>query len=66
MEKAIADLVREICLIQAAGDRPGAAALLEKGVLVPDVLQALGRLKQVPVDIRPVYVGAGEAMPQHR
>ncbi len=63
LEKAITDLVGEICLIQAAGDKEKGVKLLEMGVVTPDVQQALDRLSSVPVDIRPVYVGAGETMP---
>ena len=63
LEKAITDLVREICLIQAAGDKEKGEKLLEMGVVTPDIQKALDRLIGVPVDIRPVYVGAGETMP---
>ncbi len=64
LEVAIRDLVREICMIQAAGDKEKAAALLEeRGRITPMVQQALDRLGSVPVDIRPVYVAAGETMP---
>jgi hypothetical protein len=64
LEKSIEDLVREICLIQAAGDKQKAGALLaERGTITPRIQQALDRLVTIPVDIRPVYVGAGEEMP---
>jgi hypothetical protein len=63
LENAIRDLVEEICLIQAAGDKEKSAALLAKGELTPPVRQALDRLANVPVDIRPVYTAAGEEMP---
>ncbi len=63
LENAIRDLVREICLIQAAGDKEKAEALLAKGEVTPLVQQALDRLVNVPVDIRPVYTAAGEKMP---
>lgn len=62
LEQAITELVREICLIQAAGDKEKGVKLLEMGVVTPDIQQALDRLSTVPVDIRPVYVGAGETM----
>jgi hypothetical protein len=61
LEKSIADLVREICMIQAAGDKEKAGALLaERGKLTPRIQQALDRLVTVPVDIRPVYTPGGE------
>jgi hypothetical protein len=63
LENAIRDLAGEICLIQAAGDKEKAAALLAKGEVTPLVQQALDRLANVPVDIRPVYTAAGEKMP---
>ena len=63
LENAIRDLVREICLIQAAGDKEEAAALLSKGEVTPVVQQALDRLEDVPVDIRPVFTAAGEKVP---
>ena len=63
LEQAITELVREICLIQAAGDKEKGVEILEMGVVTPDIQQALDRLSTVPVDIRPVYVGAGETMP---
>jgi hypothetical protein len=63
LENAIRDLVQEICMIQAAGDKERAGALLaEKGKLTPRIQQALDRLGSVPVDIRPVFTGAGEKM----
>jgi hypothetical protein len=63
LEKAITELVREICLIQAAGDKDKGVKLLEMGKVTPDIQQALDRLSSVPVDIRPFYVGAAETMP---
>jgi hypothetical protein len=64
LEKSVTELVREICLVQAAGDKEKAGTLLgEKGKVTPRIQQALDRLVTVPVDIRPVYVGAGETMP---
>ncbi len=63
LEEAIRDLVREICLIQAAGDKEKAAALLDQhGKITPRIQQTLDRLESVPVDIRPVYTAAGETM----
>jgi hypothetical protein len=65
LESAVRSLLRDICLIQAAGDKEKAGLLLEeKGKLTPPIQQALDRLESVPVDIRPVYPTAGESLPQ--
>jgi hypothetical protein len=64
LEKSIRDLVEEICLLQSAGDKEQANRLLtEKGRLTPPIDQVLDRLADIPVDIRPVFTGAGETMP---
>ncbi|HEX7117886.1 MAG TPA: hypothetical protein VF212_03815 [Longimicrobiales bacterium] len=50
------DLAREILTLQAEGSYEKAAALLEHyGTTRPEMQTALGRLTDVPVDIRPVY-----------
>ncbi len=55
-ERAIADLVRDICLIQAAGDYEGSVAFIEQyGGLVPVLSQALARLDGIPVDVEPLF-----------
>jgi hypothetical protein len=67
LEASIEGLVREMCLIQAAGDKERAGDLLDgMGLVTPPIEQALARLGSVPVDIRPVYTDAGETMPQER
>jgi hypothetical protein len=64
LAQAIRDLVREICLLQAAGDKAAAQRLLdEKGKLTLPIEQVLDRLTGVPVDIRPIYTTAGETQP---
>ena len=56
MKKAVRNLARELLLIQAKGDYDGAKQLIEKyRVLRPEVEAALDKLKDVPIDIRPVY-----------
>jgi hypothetical protein len=53
---AIRDLLHDMLMLQAAGDYAGTKAFLEKyGKPSPQLREALGRLKGVPVDIRPVY-----------
>jgi hypothetical protein len=64
LETAIGELVRDICLLQASGDREAAAAFMEaRAKVTPEIRQALDRLDSVPVDIRPVFTAAGETMP---
>ena len=56
MKRAVRDLARELLLIQAKGDYDGAKRLIEKYKNVrPGVQAALDKLKDVPVDIRPIY-----------
>jgi hypothetical protein len=65
LETAIADLVRDICLIQHRGDKAAADALLaEHGKITPPIERALGRLGAIAVDIRPHYPLAGEILPK--
>ncbi len=53
---ALRDLLQEMLLLQANGDYAGTAKFLKKyGKASPQLRDALGRLKDVPVDIRPIY-----------
>jgi hypothetical protein len=53
---AIRDLLHDMLMLQAKGDYNGTKAFLEKyGKPTPQLREALGRLKAIPVDIRPVY-----------
>ena len=62
-EPALKELLREICVIQARGDYEGARKLLDTYAKVPPEWKAaLDGLKRIPVDIRPVYPAAGDAM----
>ena len=55
-EKAIADLVTEICLIQAAGDYDASVRFIEQyGGMVPSLAAALEKLSEIPVDVEPVF-----------
>jgi hypothetical protein len=55
-EKAIADLVAEICLIQAAGDYDASVKFIEQyGGMVPSLAAALEKLSDIPVDVEPVF-----------
>lgn len=56
---AIRDLLREMLMLQAAGDYEGTKAFLDKyGQPQKSLLDAIGKLGDVPVDIRPVYTYA--------
>lgn len=61
LEQGITELVRELCMLQHAGDKAAAEALLAKyGVMSPPMEKALAKLDGIPVDIRPVFPVAGE------
>ncbi|HDQ45817.1 MAG TPA: peptidase [bacterium] len=56
MKTAVRKLAARLLEIQAAGDYPAARALIEQyRVIRPEVREALDRLEDVPIDIRPVY-----------
>ncbi len=56
IKTAIRDLAREILLIQAEGNYESAKQFIEKyRVMRPEVQSTLDQLKQIPVDIRPIY-----------
>ncbi|MEQ8275822.1 MAG: hypothetical protein RMA76_38760 [Deltaproteobacteria bacterium] len=56
LEKAIEALVHDLVMLQHNGDKAAADALLGKyGVMSPAMKQALDKLGDIPVDLRPVY-----------
>lgn len=56
LKNAVHDLARELLLIQAKGDYEGAKELIDKyRIIRPEIEETLEKLKDVPVDIRPVY-----------
>ncbi len=58
---AIRELLGELLLLQARGDYAGTAEFLERyGRASEALLSAIGRLDDVPVDIRPLYPQAEE------
>ena len=58
---AVTGLTRELMMLEAAGDREKARALLaEQAVVRPETQRVLDRLKDVPVDVRPRFVTAEE------
>ena len=53
---ALRDLLQEMLLLQATGDYEGTKRFLDKyGKPTDSLRQAIGRLTDVPVDIRPLY-----------
>lgn len=61
LERSITELTRDLVMLQHAGDKAGADAMLQMmGVVSPPMKDALDRLDDVPVDIRPIYPLAGE------
>ncbi|PYQ22550.1 MAG: hypothetical protein DMF79_05770, partial [Acidobacteria bacterium] len=63
---AVTALTREILTIEAEGSEAKARALLERqGVVRPEVQRVLDRLRDVPVDIAPRFVTAGELTAFH-
>lgn len=61
LEGSIKSLVRDLCVLQRAGDRAAAQAMLDRyGVMSDRMKQALSNLEGIPVDIRPRYPLAGE------
>ncbi len=65
LEKNIETLVHDLVMLQHEGDKAKAEAFLAKyGVMSGPMDKALGRLTEIPVDIRPVYPLAGETGPR--
>ncbi|KAJ2664973.1 hypothetical protein IWW48_000587 [Coemansia sp. RSA 1200] len=61
IDGAVADLTRDIMLIQGDGDKARAAAFRDKyGVVAPSIAQALDRLAHVPIDIAPIWADIEE------
>ncbi|KAJ2872902.1 hypothetical protein GGH93_003654 [Coemansia aciculifera] len=61
----VADLTRDIMLIQGDGDKQRAVEFRERyGRVVPEVKTALDRLRDVPIDIAPIWVDINELRKQ--
>lgn len=59
--EAIRTLANELLMIEATGDYARATSLLEKhGKSTPEIEAVIAKLTDVPVDITPVFVAAGE------
>jgi Peptidase family M49 len=59
---AIRDLLHDLLMLEAKGDYAGTVAFLDRYGKQPGpaLLAALDRLKDLPVDVRPLYTGAPE------
>ncbi len=56
MEEAVRSLAAELLTLQAEGDYERAGRIIEEyGQMRPEIEEAVGRLEDVPVDIRPRY-----------
>jgi hypothetical protein len=63
MREGIQALATELLTLQALGDYERAQRLLAKyGVSTPEIESVNARLKDIPVDITPVFTAAGETM----
>jgi hypothetical protein len=61
MRSGIESLATELLMIEATGDYARAQRLLAKyGVSTPEIESVTARLKDIPVDITPVFPAAGE------
>ena len=59
--EAIRSLANELLMIEATGDYARGKALLDKyGRSTPEIQSVIGRLSDIPVDIWPVFIAAGE------
>lgn len=63
MEQAVQTLASELLLIEATGDFDRAQRLLDRyGKLTPEITSVNDSVKDIPVDIEPVFIAAGESM----
>ena len=61
MKGAVRDLTHLLLTIEAQGDYAAAKKLLDQfGVLRPSMIAALEKLKDIPVDIRPIFITVDE------
>lgn len=61
---AIRELLAEMLMLQATGDYEGTKEFLDTyGVASPELVAAIDRLGDVPVDVRPIYPQADELSP---
>jgi predicted deacylase len=64
IKDAVRDLDHEFLTMEAEGNYAGAKQMLDHyGVIRPEVQKALDRLRDIPVDIEPLFVTADELAP---
>jgi hypothetical protein len=62
---AVRSLAHDLLTVEAMGDYAGARKMLDSlGVIRPELQASLDKLKDVPVDIRPIFVTADELAPE--
>ena len=65
IKPAVRDLDHDLLTLEATGDYGGAKKMLDGlGVLRPELASALGKLKDIPTDIEPVFVTADQLAPR--
>ena len=65
VKTAVRDLDHDLLTLEATGDYAGAKKMLDElGVLRPEMAAALGRLKDIPTDIEPIFVTADKLSPR--
>jgi hypothetical protein len=63
IREAVSGLTHDLMTLEAEGNYAGAQDLLKKMVVVrPEVQRVLDKLKSVPVDIEPSFVGAAQLL----
>jgi hypothetical protein len=66
IQDSVTALTKQLMELQGRGDRAVAEALLAKlGVVRPEVRKVLDKLKNVPVDIEPRFVTAGQLLREY-
>ncbi len=64
VKSAVRDLDHDLLTLEATGDYAGAKKMLDElGVVRPELAAALGRLKDIPTDIEPLFVTADRLAP---
>jgi hypothetical protein len=62
---AVRSLAHDLLTVEATGDYAGAKKMLDSlGVIRPELQASLDKLKDVPVDIRPIFVTADQLAPE--
>ena len=65
IKPAVRDLDHDLLTLEATGDYGGAKKVLDGlGILRPELASALGKLKDIPTDIEPVFVTADQLVPR--